>query len=161
MARIGRLAGALLVETEGAFFLVGNTKEPCDWREHGFEAPTEIDALKRPWISLSRVGNASTGAPSTGAPSIGAPSIGAPSTGAPSIGDPHLRVEMEGEGLLDEIARRMLVVRNGSVSERLWRLVLGGEEADDFPQGGVAARWLVEAPEPVWRAVRDAVLRCV
>ena len=49
MARVGRLAGALLAETEGRYFLVGNTKEPCDFRALGVEPPPEIDALKRPF----------------------------------------------------------------------------------------------------------------
>ncbi len=48
MARVGRLAGAILAETGGEFFLVGNTKEPCDFEAAGFEAPGEIDAARTP-----------------------------------------------------------------------------------------------------------------
>jgi len=136
MARIGRLAGALLVETEGTFFLVGNTKEPCDWAAHGFEAPPKIDATERPWLRLQRVAEA-------------------------SVGEPHLVVELEGEALARELARRMLIERNGSVSDRLWRLALGVDDEDEAPRGGLSARWLVEVPEPVWLVVRDAVLRCL
>jgi hypothetical protein len=55
----------------------------------------------------------------------------------------------------------MLIERNGSVSERLWRAVLGVDDAGDAPRGPVAARWLLEVPESVWRVVRDAVLRCL
>src|SRR5260370_19129343 len=136
MARVGRLAGALLVETEGAFFVVGNTKEPCDWAAHGFEAPPKIDATERPWLRLRQVARASV------------------------IG-PHLVVELEGEALARELAGRMLIERNGSVSDRLWRLALGVDDEDDVPSSGLSARWLVEVPEPVWRVVRDAVLRCL
>jgi hypothetical protein len=136
MARIGRLAGALLVETGEQWWLVGNTKEPCDWRAHGFESPPEIDAVKRPYLCLQSVGK-------------------------PRLDEPHLFVEKEGEELAKEIARRMLVARNGSVSERLWRLILGVDDANDHPRGAIDARWLVEIPEPVWRVVRDAVLQCL
>jgi hypothetical protein len=141
MAHVGRIAGALLVRTRDEWWLVGNTKEPCDWGAHGFEAPPEIDALKRPYQRLQIAG-------------------------APRIGAPHLVVDSgrhdltEGEPLAREVARRMLVERTGSVSERLWRLVLGVEDPDDAPLEGVVARWLVETPDPVWRIVRDAVLRC-
>jgi hypothetical protein len=137
MARIGRLAGALLVETRDAWWLVGNTKEPCDWHAHGFEAPVEIDAVKRQYIRLER-GDAT-----------------------PDIGEPHLVIEEDGEELARDVARRLLVDRNGSVSERLWRLVLGVDDLERAPRGGVAARWLVEVPEPVWQVVRDSVLRCL
>jgi hypothetical protein len=136
MARIGRLAGALLVETRDEWWLVGNTKEPCDWAKQGFEAPAEVDAAKRPYLRLQRAGK-------------------------PTIGEPHLVVEEEGELLAREVARRLLVERNGSVSERLWRLVLGVEEPNEAQRGGIASRWLIEAPDPIWRIVRDSVLRCL
>ena len=45
MARVARLAGAVLVDGGGDYFLVGNTKRPCDWASAGFEPPREIDAL--------------------------------------------------------------------------------------------------------------------
>ena len=136
MAQIGRLAGALLVETRDEWWLVGNTKEPCDWGAHGFEAPPEVDAMKRPYVRLQKAGK-------------------------PNIGEPHLVVELEGEALARELATRLLVERNGSVSERLWRLVLGVEEPSEAQRGGVACRWLIEAPDPIWRIVRDSVLRCL
>lgn len=136
MARIGRLAGALIVQTRDEWWLVGNTKEPCDWNAHAFEPPPEIDAVARPCLRLQRAGS-------------------------PSVGEPHLVVELEGEGLVREVARRLLVERNGSVSERLWRLVLGVDDVSEAPCGGIESRWLIEAPEPVWRIVRDSVLRCL
>jgi len=51
MARIGRLAGALLVESEGARYQVGEFKEPCR---------TELAAapLAPPWLAIDVEGDA-------------------------------------------------------------------------------------------------------
>lgn len=54
--------------------------------------------------------------------------------------------------LASRLAARLLIERNGSVSERLWRLVAAS------PDG--RAQWLVDIPAPVWEIVRDTVLRC-
>lgn len=57
---------------------------------------------------------------------------------------------------VDELARivhaRLVIQRNDSVSERLWRLVTHGE--------ATRAQWLVDAPAHVWEIVRDNILRC-
>jgi hypothetical protein len=136
VARVGRLAGALLAETEGRYYLVGNTKEPCDFRALGVEPPAEIDALKRPFLPL------------TAARSI-------------PLGPTFLTVGLEGEALAERLAACFVIRRTGSVSERLWRLVTGATEGDDeAPTGVVDARWLGEMPLAVWRVVQDAVLRC-
>ncbi len=135
MARVGRLAGAILVESAGDYWLVGNPKEPCDWAAQGFETPPEIDAARRPWIGLQRAGQV-------------------------TLREPHLVIDADGEALAPEIAKRLLIERNGSVSERLWRLVVGIEDGRE-PPGAVPAQWLVEVPESVWRVVRDGVLRCL
>lgn len=140
MARVGRLAGAFLAETEGQYFLVGNTKEPCDFAAMGFEPPVEVDALKRPYVRLS---------------------IARPV----QLPAPWIDLDTEGEALARLLAERFLVERNGSVSERLWRLVIdpdGGPEGRGQPDGmeGISARWLGEMPSAVWRIVRDTVLRC-
>ena len=50
------------------------------------------------------------------------------------------------------VTARLVITRNDSVSERLWRLV-----AHD---GATSAAWLVDVPAHVWALVRDAVLRC-
>ena len=134
MAHVGRLAGALLVQTEGDFWLVGNTKEPCEWRTHGFEQPAEVDHTVQPYLRLRRIGEA-------------------------NVGEPYVVVDAEGEQVARELARRLLVERNASVSERLWRLVLGTDEG--AVAGEIPAPWLIEVPEPVWRIVRDVVLRCL
>jgi hypothetical protein len=137
MARVGRLAGALLAETGERYFLVGNTKEPCDFRAAGFDAPLEIDALKRAYIDLS-------------------------AAEAVRIAPPCLTLNLEGEALAGLLARRFLIQRNGSVSDRLWRLVIGIDEDNDAPVAeAVDARWLAEIPDRVWEIVQGSVLRCL
>lgn len=143
-ALIGRLAGAILVETRGEFYLVGNPKVPCDLPRAGFEPPpAPIDALKRPWIRLSRAAGA------------------APD--AVDLGALVLALEVEGEAAAALAARRFVIERTGSVSERLWRLVTDPEDeepARPVERRTLAVRWLGEVPDAVWQAVRDTVLRC-
>ena len=136
MARVGRLAGALLAETEGRYFLVGNTKEPCDFRALGVEPPPEIDAMKRPFLALAN------------------------SRPLP-LGPTSLTLALEGDALGERLAACFVIKRTGSVSERLWRLVTGADEGDDeAPTGVIDARWLGEMPLAVWRVVQDTVLKC-
>lgn len=137
MARVGRLAGAILAQTEGRFFLVGNPKEPCDFEAAGFEDSGLIDALARPFIELR-------------------------SKRPVPILPPSIELTTEGEPLARLLAERFLIARNGSVSDRLWRLVIDPEASGDDPRDSViAARWLGEMPDPIWRIVRDTVLRCL
>jgi hypothetical protein len=117
MARIGRWMGAIVVESGGAQWLVGNPKEPCA------EVP---DALEAPYVR--------------------ALPASVPLTGALAIDDG------DGEALARTVAARLVIQRNGSVSERLWRLVSG--------DGATRLQWLVDVPAPVWEIVRDTVLRC-
>lgn len=136
MARLTRLGGALLLESEGLFYLIGETKEPCDFPAAGFEAPAEREpggATVRPLRGEAQARS----------------------------GEPALLLPLEGEGCAALVARRLLIERNASVSERLWRLSFGLSEPDEEPQGEIDAAWLVQLPEGVWRAVRDSVLRCV
>jgi hypothetical protein len=140
MARIGRLAGALVVETavrgEAAWFLVGDTKVPCDWDAAGFQRPTERDAKAERYVRLVP-------------------------TAAPSLHGPTLQLFVEGESAARLIADRLLVARNGAVSDRLWRLVLGENDASTPSHAAeLDARWLAEIPAHVWDVVRDAVLKC-
>ena len=137
MARVGRLAGAILAETGGTFFLVGNTKEPCDFEAAGFESPGEIDALERRYIRL------------------------APRR-AVELAAPYLRLELEGEALAALLAERLLIERNASVSDRLWQLLMDPSGQEESPNDeAVDARWLAEIPAPIWGIVRDTVLRCL
>jgi hypothetical protein len=138
--KVGRLAGALLVETaergEPAWFLVGETKVPCDWAAAGFAPPPERDLRQVRYVRLEV-------------------------TGAPALAGRTLALELAGEAAARTLADRLLVARNGSVSERLWRLILGVED-DENEAGGerLDARWLGEVPARVWDVVKGAVLRC-
>ncbi|HEU4726469.1 MAG TPA: hypothetical protein VFT22_01210 [Kofleriaceae bacterium] len=156
MARVGRLAGALLAETGGDHYLVGHPKVPCDWRAAGFEPPGEVDARIQPVIRLRRLAGREV---------------------AP-LAPPLLTIEIEGEPLGRLLAERFVIARTGSVSERLWRLVVGDRSEDDgdeeaggggadpsgaahgAPPGIVPARWIGELPAAIWQIVRDTVLRC-
>ena len=136
MARVARLAGALLVQTEAAYFLVGQIKEPCDFAAAGFEPPPNIDALARPYIRLSVVGPV-------------------------RVTTAWLVLELEGEEVARLIAERFLIERNGSVSERLWRLVIDRDGNGVVPAAGdIDARWLAGIPAHIWQIVRETVLRC-
>lgn len=139
MSRVGRLAGAILAETGGEYFLIGNLKRPCDFVTAGFERPaSEIDALVRPYVRLGRCG-------------------------ALTVTGPWLTLALEGEALPNALAERLLIERNGSVSDRLWRLILSPDpDADNpAPDTVIDARWLAETPIHLWRIVRESVLKCV
>ncbi len=129
MARIGRLAGAILAETEGQYYLVGNLKEPCDFGRAGFEPPGEFDAQSEPYRRLAL-------------------------KSAVAMAPPYLTMELEGEALAKLLANCFVIKRNGSISDRLWRLVT------DSGDKVVNARWLAEMPPAIWQIVQDAVLRC-
>jgi len=137
MARIGPLAGAILIETGDDYFLVGNAKEPCDFNAAGFEAPSEIDRSRRRYQRIKP-------------------------RRAIKLSKPYLTLGVEGEQLAALIAERLLIERNASVSERLWRLLLdpSGEE-ESVQAESVDVRWLGEIPSPIWAIVRDTVLRCM
>ncbi|MFT3924352.1 MAG: precorrin-3B C(17)-methyltransferase [Myxococcales bacterium] len=126
----------MLVETEGVYYLVGNTKRPVDFEVYGLVKPSVIDALSQPYVRLETLAEVKLEAP-------------------------WLRLGLEGEPLPRLLAERLLIQRNGSVSDRLWRLICGHDDADDegLPES-IEARWFVEAPERVWDVVRDTVLRC-
>lgn len=137
MGRAYRLNGAIVAVSKGDYFLVGNTKSPCDLASHGFERPVEIDAMKRPFVRLSRVGDV-------------------------KLDGAWLEIDRDGDELARTLADRFLIERNGSVSERLWRLVVGrGDPEADASEGAIDARWLGAMPSGVWKVVRDTVLRCV
>lgn len=136
MARVGRLAGALLVQTGKDYFMVGDTKEPCDFTAAGFDPPGEIDFTKHRYIKLT-------------------------SRLVVDIREPHLELELEGEALAKCLSERLLIERNGSVSERLWRMLFDPSGEHDLPaDGAVNVTWLAEIPNEIWQVVRDAVLRC-
>jgi hypothetical protein len=147
MGRAGRLAGAIVAQTGSQYFLVGQTKEPCNFAEHGFEPPGR-SLVEAPWFV--RLGT----------------------TRAVTLAQPCLELAVEGEELALVLAHRFVIERNGSVSERLWRLVLAGGDPDsevdpwqspagDESTGNVDARWLGAMPAPFWQIIRNTVLRCL
>ncbi len=130
--RVSRLAGAILLEADGQHYLVGNTKEPCDFAAAGFEPPAQpIDAMARPFVRLAQVRPVTLRAP-------------------------VLTLDLAGEAAAARLAAAFVIERNGSVSERLWRLVVG----DDARPDDIDARWLGQMPAQVWQVVRDTVLKC-
>jgi hypothetical protein len=131
MARVGRLAGALLAETENQFFLVGDLKQPCDFAAAGFEPPGEVDGKSRPYVRLSP-------------------------TRPIELATPRLHIDVEGEALAKLLRARLCIERTGAVSERLWRLITHQQEN----AVEIEARWLGEAPAQVWNVVRESVLKC-
>lgn len=154
MARVARLAGALLLETglwessapslpttesrpaAAQYYLIGNPKEPCDFATEGFEPPGEIDAVRQPYLQLHP-------------------------TRLITLTPPWLELELEGVAAAELLAERLLISRNGSVSDRLWRIITHPEAPEEPTRArAVAARWLAEMPRPVWNIVRDTVLRC-
>lgn len=136
MALVGRLAGAILAETEGQFFLVGNPKEPCDFASVGFDPPGVINALERPFVRLSP-------------------------RRPVQVPQPCLTMAVEGEALARLLVDRFVIRRNGSVSDRLWRLVTDPKrENRAVPDGNIDARWLGEIPAEIWHIVRETVLKC-
>lgn len=137
MAQVGRLWGALLARSGTQHFLIGNPKVPCDWAAAGFEPPAEeIDALRRPFVRLQPVREV-------------------------AVGTPRLELALEGEPLARLMAAAFVIERTGSVSERLWRLVIGESDERECPADAmIDARWLAEMPAEIWAIVRDSVLRC-
>lgn len=141
--RVSRLGGALLLDSGGHFFLVGDLKRPCDFAAAGFVAPpAPIDALARPFLPLTRLDGTDL--------AVAGPWL--------DVGD-----RVEGEALASLLSQRLVITRNGSVSDRLWRLILSPDpEADDIPPATaiIDARWLTEMPGPLWQIIRDTVLKC-
>jgi len=134
MAEVSRMSGALLVQSSGDYYLVGDLKEPCDFEQNGFQDPGERDIMEVPYVRLNV-------------------------SGSPVLTEPVLKLKIEGEDLCRKLSERLLIKRNGSVSGRLWNLILGSKENSGCSE--IQADWLVDMPDEVWEAVRDSVLRCV
>ncbi len=136
IAHIGRIAGAILLECEGSYLLIGNTKVPCDWPQQDFVAPAEIDALKNPVQPLERCSSQ-------------------PAPLGPNYLTITLSPNQTKEDAANIIASRFLITRNGSISDRLWNLILGEDPAPE-----TEATWLLTMPDRLWQIVRETVLRC-
>jgi hypothetical protein len=135
-ARAARLAGAILLEASGDWYLIGNPKEPCDWEDAGFDPPPEIDATRQPSIRLNGAAHMTNASLLFTADGI------------------------DGSTLTQILASRLLIRRNGSVSERLWRIVTGEQDESDAILC-TDATWLITLPDRVWDIVRDTALKCL
>jgi hypothetical protein len=135
MARMGRLAGSLLVESEGTYSLVGFPKEPCDFAKHGLGTPPAPEAWGGPFVTLAHTAHV-------------------------DLGNVILSFSLEGPALLSALAARLLVTRNSSVSERLYRQIVEADDEGNVAPGVRDARWLTDMPLHLWTIVRDSVLRC-
>jgi hypothetical protein len=85
---------------------------------------------------------------------LAAPFVKALTTRVPLSGC-QLIVDGDASALAEVVAARLVIPRNGSVSERLWRLVTNQQSS-----GEVDARWLLTMPATIWDIVRDTVLKC-
>ena len=69
--------------------------------------------------------------------------------------------EQSPEGLAELLANRLLIRRNNSVSERLWRIVTGEmDQEKEVMTEDADASWLIHMPDHIWNIVRDTVLKC-
>ncbi len=134
MALIGRMAGSLIAETQGQYYMIGDIKVPCDFTARGLIAPGERNVLAQPYLRLE------------------VPGVFQWDEGA------RLSCPLEGEALAQRLVDIFLILRNGSVSERLWRLVLSySKTVEPELHDGT---WLIQMPIGIWDIVRDQVLRC-
>ena len=132
-SKVRRLAGGMIAETNGDYYLIGELKEPCDFAQLGFEKPIESDEDNRlPFRKLTISGEV-------------------------SLNDQnYLLMETEGEALAKLLFKHFIIHRNNSISNRLWNVV-----TCDVDAGPVDARWLEQMPDDVWEVIRENVLKCV
>lgn len=133
MAKVGRFCGAVLIESSGAFYIVGDLKTPADYGAAGFVDPGELSPVENRFVRLEV-------------------------SGAPKMKPPYFECRLEGEELARTLFHRLVIKRNGSVSERLWRLIFEAEE--NAGQDVIDAAWLTEMPDEIWEIVQQQVLRC-
>ncbi len=133
MAKVGRFCGAVLAESNGEFFIVGDLKTPADYPAAGFVDPGELLPLENRFVRLEV-------------------------SGSPEIEPPYFNCQLESEELALKLFHRLVIKRNGSVSDRLWNLIFEVDENDG--QDVIDASWLTEMPDEIWEIVQDQVLRC-
>lgn len=132
VSKIYRFAGAILAETNGGYYLVGELKEPCNFEDYGFEKPLESNPDKTvKYKKLKMIGRV-------------------------ALDSEHLEMETQGEELAELLFRRFVILRNHSVSDRLWRVVTVNSK-----DGITDARWLEQMPDEVWEIVRENILKCL
>ena len=135
MAIITRLAGAYLAQTNHAYYMIGNTKSPCRFEDFGFEPPPrDTEAPDQPILPL-----------------LVAKDLSLPASES-------LEIPLEGDELLNRLVAFFMIARNGSMSERLWQLVI--ENGQRNQAGHIDGRWLADIPEEAFAAIQDSVLSC-
>lgn len=134
MTKIGRLAGAILVDSEEGYFLVGDFKEPCDFKSHGFDDPGVIDAMTNPYIRLT-------------------------TDASHQLKGPLFVTDLKGEQTAKILSERFLIERNASVSNRLWNIVIDAEENRGKSEVNIDS--VLKLPKEIWDIVREGVLKCV
>jgi hypothetical protein len=133
VSKVTRLAGAILAETNGDYYLIGELKEPCDFLKYGFQTPPE-SAPENP-VKYKKLTVAGPVSSEEGA---------------------CLEMETQGEDLAELLFRRFVILRNYSVSDRLWRVAILKGDKDGRADG----RWLEQMPDDVWDIVRENILKC-
>lgn len=133
MAQVGRLAGSIIAITGEDYYLVGDSKGPCDFTQFGFAQPVLRQVLHEPYVLLQKIGEVRLEAD-------------------------RLFMSLEGESLAQLLVDVFMIMRNGSISERLWRLCLS--HCQQNAEGLWDADWLKNTPSGIWDIVRDVVLRC-
>jgi hypothetical protein len=135
------MAGALLARLDegdaARWYLLGDTKGPCDWAAEGFAEPAGWRARDPRQLEP----------------------VALQPQGAPALRGTTLRVR-GGDAQLAALARRLAVPRTGATSERLWRLAVGDDEADTPTGQALEGSWIAEMPDAAWELLRAAVLRC-
>lgn len=137
MIRFGRLAGAILLDYNSDFFLIGHTKEPCDFAQHGFEA---IDSDRDQEAKIEKLSRKEGTELSWDEDSI-----------IFTVADASC------EEVLTKLSDIFLIRRNNMVSERIWGLFAEELPTDTKQHSG---QWMMESPAVIWDIVRDSVLRC-
>ncbi len=133
MAYVKRLKGCMIAVTEGKFYMIGDIKEPCAFEAYGLRTPAERNVLEQPYILLEALGPV-------------------------NLEGPRLLTSVEGEALAQRLVDIFMIMRNGSISERLWRMILS--YAKEVEPQAYDILWLTSMPAGIWDIVRDQVLRC-
>lgn len=134
MIELYRLAGSILIKSKNQFYLLGNLKEPCNLNQYGFEQ-VDFDALQIPYLKLNIYDESKT----------------------IFFRDPIFILSnselRDIEAILQNLSDKLLIKRNGSVSERLWNLLKNYQKDKNIS-------WIIDIPQEIWDIVRDNVLKC-
>ena len=137
-----RLGGAMILlhhaEHGQEAYMIGDKKEPCDFRIYGMDNPSERDAKKMTFIQLKLLDKKIS-------PKVLYPAI-------------RFHTLLTNKACASLLSRRFLIERNGMVSERLWTFVLSSYPEE---QEVVDCRWIIETPYSVWDVMRSTMLKCL